>query len=535
MIFDSVLLVRSSMRKSLSVFFVCAFVFGGLNGPLGALSISAQTNTTQADRDRRVATGDKPVSSPSTDFCDPSFVGAPIGFSSATSLTMNELLDQIHRRFGVSFLVEDKIGDIPINVKAENVPWNVLLNSQLYISGIRARCLDAGIIQLAFNSSVPKMQDTAEITTKVIKLKFLQPASTGSVDLAGRTGANANRGCAEAGDTQGAGTGCGNFEKLVIEIERILGLKRQASGGQSTEEQRPNRSMTQIPGRNILVVRGSKDEVALIEQVVAIADRAPFQVVIKGLIYTVNESKARDVGVSRIGATDLVTPPIPSTIPTNPNTLRLGNLSGSGFDVSAIVGTIQFGIEASALEASGAISVKSRPFAVVLDGEKADLDVGRQLPIAIQGGLNTAGQLQIIQASNILSITPYVIDDEDGKPVAVNLSVQIESNDVDRTVVVQGLPAVNRRSIQTRLVIDQEQTVILGGFTIDSESDEVSKTIGLGDIPLIGNLFKRKVKKEETNRLYFAISVSVVPYGENLKSVDVPGASTEVRGLPTRQ
>lgn len=524
------------MKKSLSVTIVCvALVFTGLLGPSGALMVAAQVTSMQADRDRRVPAAERTNSSASTDFCDPSFIGAPIGFSSATTLTMNELLDQIHRRFGVSFLVEDKIGEIPINLKADNVPWNVLLNSQFYISGIRARCLDAGIVQLAFNSSLPKMQDTAEITTKVIKLKFLQPASTGSVDLAGRTGANATRGCSESGESAGAGTGCGNFEKLVLEIERILGLKRQTSGSQSTEEQRPNRSMTQIPGRNILVVRGSKDEVALIEQVVAIADRAPFQVVIKGLIYTVNESKARDIGVSRIGATDVVTPPIPSTIPSNPNTVRIGNLSGSGFDVSAIVGTIQFGIEASALEASGAISVKSRPFAVVLDGEKADLDVGRQLPIAIQGGLNSAGQLQIIQASNILSITPYVIDDESGKPVGVNLSVQIESNDVDRTVVVQGLPAVNRRSIQTRLVIDQEQTVILGGFTVDSESDEVSKTIGLGDIPLIGNLFKRKVKKEETNRLYFAISVSVVPYGENLKPVDMPDASTDVRGVPVKK
>jgi Flp pilus assembly secretin CpaC len=90
------------------------------------------------------------------------------------------------------------------------------------------------------------------------------------------------------------------------------------------------------------------------------------------------------------------------------------------------------------------------------------------------------------------------------------------------------VPAVNRRSIQTRLILDQDKTVILGGFTVDSKGSDVSKTPGLGDIPILGYLFKRKVNRAEISRLYFAISVEIVPFGQIIEPVVVPGATTEV-------
>ena len=80
------------------------------------------------------------------------------------------------------------------------------------------------------------------------------------------------------------------------------------------------------------------------------------------------------------------------------------------------------------------------------------------------------------------------------------------------------------RSIQSNFIINQEQTAILGGFTVDSDSRTVQKTPGLGDIPILGELFKRRVRASQINRLYFAISVSVIPYGGVIEPVVVPGA-----------
>jgi type II secretory pathway component GspD/PulD (secretin) len=171
---------------------------------------------------------------------------------------------------------------------------------------------------------------------------------------------------------------------------------------------------------------------------------------------------------------------------------------------------------------------------VVLDGEGTSLDVGRKIPIIINAVNNLggdAGELQILDASNILQVIPQVVDDEAGNPIAVNLIMRLESNDVDSSVVTQGVPAIARRSIQSRIILNEEKTVILGGFTVDSDSNTTSKAPGLGDIPGLGWLFKRKVRSTQINRLYFALSVSIVPFGQMIEPVSVPGANTDIPSL----
>ncbi|MDH3529494.1 MAG: hypothetical protein OEQ28_08005 [Acidobacteriota bacterium] len=469
-------------------------------------------------------------------------------------LVLDDLLYQIHRRFNINFLVGEDIASKPINIRADDVPWNKLLSSQLFLSGVRATCIGTNTIQLVSNDKLPRLQDTAEVKTEFIKLKYLQPDTGGNVDIAGRSNSQSSGGggCgggAGGGGLSGGGGGgiqnCGNFEKLIIEIEKILGIRSARSSsigggtgggstggglGQDTEAIRSNRSVSIVPGRNIIVVRATDDELGLINQIIEKADRAPFQVIIRGLVYTANQSKLRDIGVRT------------TIVGGNDNDRTTGGIDsspisalGTIFDFSTLVGTVDFNVQASALQTKGIISIKSRPFAMVIDGDTADLDVGRQIPVLIQSlnalG-NTPGTLEILEAGNVLSVTPQVIDDEAGLPVGVNLTLQLESNDVDTSIVSQGVPSVNRRSIQTRLLLNQETTVILGGFTVDSASRDVTKTPGLGDIPIIGLLFKRKVKRSELNRLYFAISVSIVPYGDIIKPDLLPGVKTDIPQVP---
>jgi hypothetical protein len=491
-------------------------------------------------------------------FCDQSYIGAPIRFSQTAELTLDDLLYQIHTRFGVNFLMGPNVGNLPINIKAGSVPWNTLLRSQLFVLGIRARCINDNTVELVANQAIPSLQDTAEVTTRFIKLNYLQPTIGGNVNVAGQAsgrGAGQQGGCEGGGGSGGGGGGiggggigggggqqaCGNFEKLIIEIEKILGIRSMTqssigggggqAGGQTqqTEEIRRGRSVSVIPGRNILVIRAADDEMDLINEIITRADRPPFQVIIKGLIYTANENKLRDIGIQ---------PTITATTADGRTSggIRGHTIGGDGtlFDFATIIGTVDFLVQASALQEDGVISIKSRPFATVLDGDTTDLTVGRQVPVLIQaqnaiGGV--PGTLQILQAANLLSVTPQVIDDEMGNPMAVNLTLQLESNDVDLSVVSQGVPSVSVRSIQSRFILNQEQTVILGGFTVDSDNRTVSKTPGLGDIPIIGELFKRRVRSSQINRLYFALSVTVVPFPEVTRPVIVPGATTEVPSL----
>jgi type II secretory pathway component GspD/PulD (secretin) len=494
-----------------------------------------------------------------TNFCDPSFVGEPITFSATAQLRLDDLIYQINRRFGINFLIGDGVKDLPINIRSGALPWNVMLENQLYLSGVSRQCIGNNTILLVRSKQRKELDDdkfnNSELKTEFIKLKYLQPTSGGTVDLAGRSSGNNQSGgggggqCGSGGGGQSGGGGgqsggCGNFEKLKYEIEKILGLNESKNvlvpsssvesndGSGSTFKEAVNvprpGAVAVIPGRNIFVVRGTEEQLGLIKQFIALADRPPFQVIIKGLVYTANIDRLRDIGVQ--------TSIVASTADGRTSGGIIGGpISGAGtiFDFSSLIGTVDFNVQASALQRNGIISIKARPFAIVLDGDPTELEVGRQIPVLTQGSVvgGNAGNLEFIGATNKLSVTPHVIDDDNGNPVAVNLELLLQSNEVDVSVISQGIPTVNERSIQSRMILSQDKTVILGGFTVDSTNDSVSKTPGLGDIPILGYLFKRKVRSDQINRLYFALQVSIVPYGDVLEPVKVPGATTEIPGV----
>jgi type II secretory pathway component GspD/PulD (secretin) len=401
----------------------------------------------------------------------------------------------------------------------------------------------------------------ADVETRFVKLKFLQRTGSGTVDLANRSqgGQSGNQGGGCGGNNQGGQSGSvssgggqgggqqgqtagqlsnNKFDKLIVEIEKILGLRsmQEGSGGdsgggsqQTREAVRSNRYVTQVPGRNILAIRATKEEFDLIDQIIVRADRPPFQVVVKGLVYTANQDRLRDIGVQTTitgGTADGRT-----TGGLFGDTLGVGTL----FDFSTVIGTFDFNVQATAFQQNGVITVKGRPFATVIDGLCTTLDVGRQLPIVIDSSLGGQGDIVFVNAANNLAVTPYVIDDDNGDPVAVTLELRLTANDIDSSVTARGVPAISARSIQTQLLLNENTTAILGGFTVDSDSYTKQKTPGLGDIPIIGELFKRRIRDTRVNRLYFAISVDVLPYPEAIRPVDVPGATTDPPSITPEQ
>ncbi len=92
-------------------------------------------------------------------YCDPKFVGPPIRFAQTVELRLDDLLGQLNSRFGVNFIVGPGISNLPLNVKAGSIPWNVLLRSQLYVSGVRAKCIPGSdTIELVLNDKVGDLE-----------------------------------------------------------------------------------------------------------------------------------------------------------------------------------------------------------------------------------------------------------------------------------------------------------------------------------------------------------------------------------------
>lgn len=512
-----------------------------------------------ANTPKAPATAAAPVATPAVraaTFCQDGFRSEPYTFKSVGSVTLGEILADIHYRFGVNFIPDNDVEDMPVNPSLTNVPWGEMLDTFMSYNDLVSRCLPSGAIQIAKRAKLALIDDqrrkSAPIETDFIKLRYLQPTSGGSVDVTGRS-------------QNPAGNA---FEKLENAIKEIL-----RRGGDNRG------SVAQVPGRNELFLSGTRDQLDEIRKLIARADRPSYQVLLQALVYTANENKLTDVGVQPsvvLGTGDLSSlggfltqansqngsnggssgtgtggsttgqgtfgQPVPGGVRTlgpgfsQPTAGLQASAPNSIFGLSTTIGTAQFSLQATLLQQKGIINVQSRPFAQVADGSEATLNAGRQIPVlvpALVGGATgqTSGDVRVIEAGSVLNITPQVAEDEQGNPAFVTLQLRLENNDVDTSIVTAGgVPSVNRRSLQTTFRLKDSQTVVLGGFTADSVSDSQSRTPGLGSIPIIGNLFKRRVGQVNRDRLYFAISVRVVP--QDAESIDLPVPSDATTDLP---
>ena len=142
-------------------------------------------------------------------FCDPNYNGGQFSFKMNVELFLDDLLYQIHKRFGVNFLMGQNVGNLPINIRSDELPWTTILRSQLFLSGVRATCIGNNTIQLVKNTELKTLQDNQEVKTNFIKLKYLQPSGGSNVDVAGRSSG-------QGGGGQGGGCQSGGFFELFI-------------------------------------------------------------------------------------------------------------------------------------------------------------------------------------------------------------------------------------------------------------------------------------------------------------------------------
>ncbi|MEJ7617697.1 MAG: hypothetical protein WKF30_12205 [Pyrinomonadaceae bacterium] len=468
--------------------------------------------------------------------CDATYIGEPISVETTRPLTLSDLVRTINTSFKANIVLDSDIQNLPVNLTFVDAPWNQILRTQLDLNDLDVICNEnSSLVQIAKRSKIAQIQDqkrkSAAIVREVFKLRYLQPTAGGRTDLAGRV-------------QGGAGATLQSLDEAIREILR--------AGGDTRAEFR------RIPGRNEFLVAATTEQIAEIRGLIDRVDRPGYQVLIRALVYNVNEDKLTDIGsqiaavVGNAGQTNLggftslpnaspnsgggTTPTLPTDgrnpggIPTPgrnfsvPSGLQAGAPTGV-FGVTTIIGTAQFAYQLTLAQNRGLINIQSRPFGVVSDGDTFDLVSGTQIPVvtaALAGGSAFGvGQVQFIEASRIARITPQVAELEDGKAGFVTLLIQLENNDI-ANVLYNGYPGVNRQSLQTVLRLRNNETAVIGGLSTDAVQRNQTKVPGLGDIPGLGWLFKRKFEQQSRTRLYFAIAIEVIDQAQDIKAFPAP-------------
>jgi general secretion pathway protein D len=338
------------------------------------------------------------------------------------------------------------------------------------------------------------------------------------------------------------------------------GQQTQLGGGALNSQQAPTTLPSGGPAgyiqadaaTNSLIITASEPVYRNLRTVIDQLDARRAQVYIESLIVEVSADKAAELGIQWLGLSgdkssayrigggtsfssagnNLINQAIAKTTTGNPiapnNGLNLGIFRQIG-------GQLTLGALAHALETQDGANILSIPNLVTLDNEEARIIVGQNVPF-ITGQYTTTASgssnpFQTIERRDVglaLRVKPQV--SEGG---TIKLQIYQETSAVQDSTNAAGI-ITSKRSIESNVLVDDGQIVVLGGLLEDRLTDGTEKVPGLGDVPVLGNLFKYQTRKRTKTNLMVFLRPIVLRNPE--QSVDITADRYDyIRGVQRAQ
>jgi type IV pilus assembly protein PilQ len=153
------------------------------------------------------------------------------------------------------------------------------------------------------------------------------------------------------------------------------------------------------------------------------------------------------------------------------------------------------------MEKEGITKMIANPKVFTLDNQKATITQGVQVPYT---SVSSSGSTVELKNANLtLDVTPSIVGDGN---VILDISVTNDSV-ADATA---SNPPIDSVAVTTKLLVADESIVIIGGIYTDQSDSTRSKTPGVGDIPIFGNLFKMKQDKDTYKRIFIFIAPKII-------------------------
>jgi len=252
-----------------------------------------------------------------------------------------------------------------------------------------------------------------------------------------------------------------------------------------------------------------------VKEIIGELDRAVPQVLIKVLLAEVTHDNSLDLGAEF------------SVL--NLRASGLGQTAGTDFGVAAqttglMINVLEKDVTAAlaALQKVGKLDVLSRPYILASDNQAASITVGQEVPFITNTRTTETGQtintIQYQDIGIILKVTPHI--NPDG---LVILDVSPEISTLTGTTVpiseVVNAPVFAKRSATSRVAIRDGQTIVIGGLMEDRRTENVKKVPLLGDVPVLGTLFKRTTTEGSKTELLIFLTPHVAAQPEALAGI----------------
>ena len=186
-------------------------------------------------------------------------------------------------------------------------------------------------------------------------------------------------------------------------------------------------------------------------------------------------------------------------------------------------GALGLGAIAHALESTGHANILSTPNLITLDNELATIKVGQNIPIVTgsftTGASGASNPFQTVDRKDVgllLKVRPQI--SEGG---TIKMAIYHENSGIDNSVTSTAGIVTTVRAIESNVLADDGQIIVLGGLISDDETENQEKVRGLGDIPVIGNLFKYRTRNRGKRNLMVFLRPIVVRSKEQTETLSM--------------
>ncbi|MFN2308376.1 MAG: type II secretion system secretin GspD [Gammaproteobacteria bacterium] len=314
------------------------------------------------------------------------------------------------------------------------------------------------------------------------------------------------------------------YAKAKELVEVLTGVSSSIAEEQKGQAAAPTPSTVSIQAdenANALVINAPPDVYRSLAAVIRQLDIRRAQVHVEAVIAEISSDKAIELGVQWRGTDDVNgagmiggtnfpgTGSSINAVAANPLSAGSGLSLGYFEGTSTILGTefLNIGVLVRALASDSATNILATPNLVTLDNQEAEIVVAQNVPFVTGSFSNTgategaSNPFQTIQRQDVgltLKVKPQI---NEGDSIKLEIEQEISSvgEKADAVDIV-----TNKRSIKTIVLVEDQQMVVLGGLLDDNLTENVQKVPLLGDLPLLGNLFKsRRSTKTKRNLMVF--------------------------------
>jgi type IV pilus assembly protein PilQ len=438
------------------------------------------------------------------------YKGRPVTFN-FQDVPVRTVLQLIAEESNLNIVASDTVQG-NVTLRLVNVPWDQALDIVLRAKGLDQR-REGGVVWVAPQPELAKfeqdkenarraMDDSVDLVTDYVQINYH----------------NATQIFKALTEAKGIGSGGGSGGSGNNDENGFLSQRGRLVADERT---------------NTLMISDIPKKVAQMRELIAVIDRPVDQVLIEGRIVIATDTFARDLG-ARFGIsgrrngdrTQIIGGNIVDNVNVGngedrvlPRDLNM-NLPAAGFitnPAASIAYTLlgrnfDLDLELSALQEEGRGEVISNPRIVTSNQREAVIRQGKEIGyVTITGGTGGAAStpnVQFKEALLELKVTPTITND--GR---VFLNLNVKKDEVDSFINIGGygaVPQINKREITTAVLVEDGQTVVIGGVYEFTDRSSIAKVPFLGDIPFLGNLFKKKGRSKEKAELLIFITPKVL-------------------------